>query len=132
MDQHAIILFDGQCNLCNGAVDFVISRDKKKHFRYGSLQSEKGRSLVKQYGMDTGKMDTMILISGNKAYSRSTAALRIAKELGGAWPAMSVFMIVPAPIRDLVYNWIGANRYRWFGKQDTCRLPTPAEQGLFL
>jgi predicted DCC family thiol-disulfide oxidoreductase YuxK len=131
-EPYSIILFDGECNLCNGAVDFVIRRDANHHFRYASLQSAIGRSMLKEHGKNPDILDTIILVSGKKVYMRSSAAIRVCNKLGSLWPLMNVFLIVPSPIRDVVYDWIAKNRYKWFGKRDTCRLPTAEELALFL
>ena len=131
-EPYSSILFDGECNLCNGAVDFVIRRDANHHFRYASLQSEIGRSMLKEHGKNPDILDTIILVSGKKVYMRSSAAIRVCNKLGSLWPLMNVFLIVPSPIRDVVYDWIAKNRYKWFGKRDTCRLPTAEELALFL
>ena len=128
----AIVLFDGVCNLCNGFVQFLIRRDKKRRFLYASLQSEAGRSLIEELGLEAGKMDTVILIDQGKAYTHSDVALRVAGRLGALWPLFQVFYIFPKPLRDAVYNWIARNRYRWFGKRETCMIPTPELKSLFL
>jgi len=127
-----IILFDGVCNLCNGAVQFVIRNDKKKLFRFAALQSEAGIELSKKHKLPTDSMKTFILIENNQVYTRSTAALRVGKMLGGALALGYVFIIVPPVIRDGVYNWIAKNRYRWFGKKESCMIPTPDLRERFL
>jgi predicted DCC family thiol-disulfide oxidoreductase YuxK len=132
MTTGAVILFDGECNLCNGAVDFVVQRDRHRHFRYASLQSDIGIRLLEKHGLDAGKLDTIVLIHGGNVYVRSTAALNIAQKLGKAWPLSGIFFLVPRFIRDYVYDWVAKNRYRWFGKRDTCRMPSPEERALFL
>ncbi len=124
-------MFDGVCNLCNGAVDFVIQRDRKRVFRFAALQSEVGSTLLKQYPQPAD-LDSIVLVLDQRAYVRSGAAIRIARSLGSGWPLLSVFLAVPAPIRDSVYDWIARNRYRWFGRKDTCRLPSAEEKALFL
>lgn len=119
-----IILFDGMCNLCTGSVQFVIKRDKKKIFRFASLQSDIGQQLTA--GVQTAAvMDTFMLYKNGKLYTRSTAALLVAKELSGVWPALSLLMVVPPVLRDSAYNMVAKNRYRWFGKKNECWLPTP-------
>jgi predicted DCC family thiol-disulfide oxidoreductase YuxK len=128
----SVVLFDGVCNLCNGFVQFLIRRDKKRRFLYASLQSEAGRSLIEELGLEAGKMDTVILIDQGKAYTHSDVALRAAGKLGGLWPLFKVFYVFPKPLRDLVYNWIARNRYRWFGKRETCMIPTPELKSRFL
>lgn len=121
----SIILFDGVCNLCNASVNFVIDRDPAAHFRFGALQSEGGRALLAAHDVPDTWLDSIVLIEGDRVYTASDAALRIARRLPGAWSLLWVFRVVPRPIRDAVYNWIARNRYRWFGRQDSCRMPTP-------
>ena len=129
---HKIILFDGVCNLCNGSVQFVIKRDKNRVFRYAALQSAIAQEELKTRNEPLPDIESVILIDGDKVYYRSDAAIRIAKHLGAAWPLMQVFLIVPRFIRDAVYNFIGKNRYKWFGKQESCMIPTPELKNLFL
>ena len=131
-NKHPILLFDGVCNLCNGAVQFVIKNDKNKRFRFAALQSEAGIALSKKYKLPTDRMDTLVFISNNKIYTRSTAALEVAKMLGGFWALMYVFIIVPPFIRDAIYNWVANNRYSWFGKKESCMIPTPELRERFL
>lgn len=128
----AVVLFDGVCNLCNGAVDFIISQDVKGRFLFASLQSEAGQELLKHYGLPGDQFDSMVLLKDNKLYKRSTAALEIAGELPHAWSLLSVFKLIPVPLRDAIYNFIARNRFRFWGKKSTCRLPTPKEQSHFL
>tara|TARA_R100000306_G_C4355599_1_gene132534 strand:- start:475 stop:888 length:414 start_codon:yes stop_codon:yes gene_type:complete len=127
-----IILFDGVCNLCNSSVLFVIKRDKKNRFRFAALQSDAGRRLAKAYGIDTAQTDSIILIEGQDCYAKSSAALRIARELSGAWPLLYGFILVPTSLRNWVYDWVAKNRYRWFGKKDSCMIPTASLQSKFL
>lgn len=127
-DNSKIILFDGVCNLCNGAVNFVIKRDKKNVFKFATLQSEH----AEEFGFDLTKMDSIILIDGDKNYSKSSAALHIARHLSGAYPLLYAFMILPKFIRDWVYDYIAKNRYKWFGKKESCMIPTPELQDKFL
>ncbi|GAA0880552.1 thiol-disulfide oxidoreductase DCC family protein [Algoriphagus jejuensis] len=128
----SVILFDGVCNLCNSSIDFVLKRDKKNRFLVGALQSEKGTKLLSRFDSNPEYLDSLVLIEKDQIYFRSTAALRIAKKLTGLWPLLYGIIIVPAILRDAVYDWIGKNRYRWFGKKNTCRLPSPAEKAKFL
>ena len=123
-NNNPILLFDGVCNLCNGAVQFVIKNDKNKRFRFAALQSEAGIKLSKKYGLPIDKMDTFVVIKNNESYTRSTAALEVANILGGFWSLAYVFIIIPPFIRDTVYNWVAENRYRWFGKKESCMIPT--------
>lgn len=131
-DKYDIILFDGVCNLCNNAVDFVIRRDKYDRFKFGALQDKATRSILREYKINQNYMDSIILIRGDHVFYKSKAALEIARNLGSLWPALYVFSIVPAFIRDPVYDWIAGNRYRWFGKKETCRIPTSIEKQKFL
>lgn len=128
-----IILFDGVCNLCNSAIQFVIKRDKKDVFRYAALQSEIGEQMIAERGIDTSKTDSIILVEPSVAYyTKSDAALEIAKEFDGLWPLFQVFKWIPRPIRDVVYDFVARNRYKWFGRKDQCMIPTPELQAKFL
>jgi len=127
-----IVLFDGVCNLCNGFVQFIIRNDKKEHFHFGALQSAEAQELLKGSPIRPADLDTVIYLRKGKALTRSTAALQILKELGGAWSLMAVFFVVPRFLRDAVYRFIGNNRYRWFGRQESCMLPTPELRARFL
>ncbi len=127
-----IILFDGVCNLCNGAVTFIIKRDKHDRFRYAPLQSEVGKALARKYAIDTSKIDTIILIDEEGYYTKSAAALNIAWHLSGGYPLLYSLMILPAFIRDQMYDGIAQNRYRWFGKRESCMVPTPELKAKFL
>jgi predicted DCC family thiol-disulfide oxidoreductase YuxK len=127
-----IILFDGVCNLCNASINFVIDRDKNRYFRYSALQSESGATFLEKFQMPTSVFNSIILIEGEKYYTRSTAALRIARKMDGLWPLMYGFIIIPPFIRNFVYDFIAKNRYKWFGKEETCRIPTPELKSLFL
>lgn len=131
-ENHKIILFDGVCNLCNASVDFLIRHDKNDIFRFASLQSDIGIELQKKFNLDPEELKTFFLIDGDKYYSRSTAALRAAKELGFPWNLAYIFILVPPFIRNGVYRLISRYRYKWFGKRSTCRLPTPEEKAKFL
>ena len=127
-----IILFDGLCNLCSSSVQFVIKRDAKDYFRFASLQSSFGQSQLKKYGLPINLIYSIILIKDGVVYQKSSAALEIAKSLNGLWPAFYIFIIVPPFIRDWVYDIISKNRYVWFGKKDSCIIPTVALKSKFL
>lgn len=127
-----IILFDGVCNLCNGSVIFMIKRDKKDVLRYAALQTEIGQKMVEKYNIDTSKIDSIILIDNDKYYYKSTAALRIARHLTGAYPLLAVFLIFPVFMRDWIYDIIARNRYKWFGKKESCMIPTPELKSKFI
>lgn len=127
-----IILFDGVCNLCNGAVTFIIKRDKHDRFRYAPLQSEVGKALARKHAIDTSSIDTIILIDEDQYYTKSAAALVIARHLSGGYPFLYGLMILPSFIRDGLYDIIAKNRYRWFGKRESCMVPTPELKAKFL
>jgi predicted DCC family thiol-disulfide oxidoreductase YuxK len=127
-----IILFDGVCNLCNNSVVFIIKRDKKDVFRFAAIQSDEGEKLIKEHNIDTSKTDSIILIEENKYSVKSTAALKIAKYLKGGYPLLYGFIILPVFFRNWVYDIIAKNRYKWFGKKDSCMIPTPELKSKFL
>ena len=128
----AVIMFDGVCNLCNASVNFVIDRDSDRYFRYAPLQSDAGQRFLKKHGKSVSDFDSVILDEGDRFFTQSTAALRIARKLDGAWPLLYGFIIIPPFLRNLVYNIIARNRYKWFGRKDECRIPTPELKSLFL
>jgi predicted DCC family thiol-disulfide oxidoreductase YuxK len=127
-----IILFDGVCNLCNSSVQFILRRDKAGKFLFASLQSPVGQQYLQKFGLPADELHSFILIENGKAYSRSSAALRVLRQLGGGWKLFYAFRILPAFIRDGVYNLIARHRYRWFGKRESCWLPTPELKSRFL
>ena len=127
-----IVLFDGVCNLCNGAVTFIIRNDPNRRFRFAALQSPVGQALLQRFGLPTETLNTFVLIEGDRAFTKSTAALRSARLLGSLWPLAFVLIVVPRPVRDLCYDLIGKNRYRIFGKREACMLPTPDLKARFL
>jgi len=131
-DQHPIILFDGVCNMCDGFVQFVMKRDRASAFRFAPLQSEAGQALLEHFGLDGNALDTVVLIENGNFYTKSTAPLRTAKRIGGAWTLAYAFMILPKALRDWGYDFIAKNRYRWFGEKDSCMLPTPEVRARFL
>lgn len=120
-----IILFDGLCNLCDAAVQFVIQHDKKDLFRFVALQSELGQEILKHIGINPANIDSVILYEpGIAYYYKSTAAIEIAKSLGGFWHLGTAFRIIPTGIRNQLYDYIAKNRYKWYGKKETCFIPT--------
>lgn len=127
----ALVLFDGVCNFCNSSVNFVMDRDKGRVFRFASLQSQAGQQVLAQHPLPP-ETDSIVLVEDGKAYTFSTAALRITRKLSGLWPLLYVFILVPRVLRDLVYKFIAANRYRWFGRQEACRLPSAEDRERFL
>lgn len=121
---HAIVLFDGVCHLCTHTVQFIIKRDPQGYFQFASLQSETGRRLLQAHGMPLDTMDTFVLIEGSRRLTRSDAAIRVAKHLSGCWSLFRVLALMPKRLRDWSYTAIVRNRYRWFGKRETCMVPT--------
>jgi len=128
----AVVLFDGVCTLCNRTVDFILRHDRARRFRYGSLQSSAGRTLLEKFNLPTDRLEAIVVIDRGQFYTKSDAALRIARELDNPWPFLTILHVVPRGIRNRVYDWIARHRYAWFGKKDTCRIPTDAEKQLFL
>lgn len=127
-----LILFDGVCNFCNFWVNFIIDRDEKDLFRFASLQSDFGQSILKNLNLSTKDFDTFVLIEGKKCFIKSTAALKVVKDISGWLKILYPFIILPEFIRDLVYNLIAKNRYKIFGKSEICRIPSEVEKQKFL
>lgn len=128
-----IILFDGVCNLCDAAVQFVIEHDKKDHFRFVALQSELGQQILKHIGINTANIDSVILYEpGIAYYYKSAAALEIARNLGGIFHFGTVFKLIPTGIRNQLYDYIAKNRYKWYGKKENCLVPTAENKSKFL
>jgi predicted DCC family thiol-disulfide oxidoreductase YuxK len=130
------ILFDGVCNLCNGFVQFVIRHDPARRFRFAALQSDAGQALLRGHGLAAAAVATdpesVLLLSGGRLYSHSDAVLRIARGLGGIWRLAAVGRILPRTWRDALYRLVARHRYHWFGRQESCLLPTPALKARFL
>ncbi|MGB5362746.1 MAG: thiol-disulfide oxidoreductase DCC family protein [Aureibaculum sp.] len=124
IENKSIIFFDGVCNLCNNSVQFIIKRDKYKRFLYASLQSDAARDILLQFKIKNSYLDSIILVENGKLYQKSTAILKIAKELNGFCHLNYGFIIIPKSIRDYVYGIIAKNRYKWFGKRSVCMIPT--------
>ena len=131
-DGHDIVLYDGVCNYCNASVRFVIARDPGGRYRFAALQSDVGKSLLADHQLPAESMETVVLIEGGEVYTRSTAALRVARRLSGVWSLLYVFIILPRPIRDWCYGIFARNRYRWFGRTDVCQIPSPEVRQRFL
>lgn len=119
-----VLLFDGVCNLCNATVNFVIDADREGRIRFASLQSAAGARLLGDVGLNTQYLDSLVFIEGGRAFVASDGAVRIARYLGWPWRALRVFEWVPRVLREPVYHWVARNRYRWFGRQESCRMPT--------
>lgn len=126
------MLFDGVCTLCNRTVDFIIRHDRARRFRYGSLQSGKGRILLEKFNLPQDRLDSIVVIDAGRVYRKSEAALHIARELNAPWRFAAVLRVLPRGLRDGIYDWVARHRYAWFGKRKTCRVPTEAEKQLFL
>ncbi len=123
VEQQPLILFDGMCNFCDSAVNFIIARDKKMHFWFAALQSNAAKAVLSKYDMDPTALTSFIFIDKNKAYLKSAAALKVCNQLPWYWKWTQVFWVVPAFLRDWVYSFIARNRYKWFGKKDQCMVP---------
>jgi predicted DCC family thiol-disulfide oxidoreductase YuxK len=134
MSGMSIVLFDGVCNLCNGSVLFIIDRDPRQRFRFAPLQSEFAVNLLASLGEGVPEpgADSLVLVEDGTVYQRSDAALRIARNLRAPWPLLWMGSIVPRALRDRVYDFIARNRYRWLGREESCRIPTPALRERFL
>lgn len=129
----SIILFDGICNLCNASVQFTIKRDKKKVFLFASLQSDAATKILLQLNQKSfNNYDSIILIENEKVYHKSGAVLRIAKNLDGLIKFFYLFIVIPKPLRDFIYDFVAKNRYKWFGKKSTCMIPNKAIADRFL
>ena len=127
-----LVLFDGVCNFCDAAVDFILARARSGRFRFASLQGSTARGLAERIGPLPATPNSIVLVTGAIIYTESSAALRILAGLGGCWCLALGLLVVPAAIRDRVYRWFARNRYRWFGKRDTCRVPEPHERARLL
>ncbi|MBW5448097.1 DUF393 domain-containing protein [Cohnella sp. CFH 77786] len=130
-DKKAIILFDGVCNFCNSSVQFIINRDPQGYFYFASMQGKKGQEILHDYKLD-GYFGSFVLIDQGRPYLKSSAALRIFRHLSGLWKIGYLLLIIPSPMRDMVYNFIAKNRYKWFGKRDRCMIPTVEIRSRFL
>jgi predicted DCC family thiol-disulfide oxidoreductase YuxK len=132
--EHAnrLVLFDGVCNFCNFWIQFALKHDKKGKLKFGSLQGTTAQQILPQYNIDPAVLTSVIFIEDGTAYRESTAALKVCKFLDGGWKLLYVFIIIPAFLRDGLYKWIGRNRYKWFGKQESCMLPTPEQRARFV
>jgi len=132
MNSHPVILFDGVCNLCSAAVQFVIKHDRRQHFRFASLQGDFGQQVLAANQLPAQHFDSFILLENERIYTRSAAALRVVKQLDGGWSLLYALTIVPPFIRNGVYDIVARKRYQWFGKKEACWIPTPELKSLFL
>lgn len=127
-----ILLFDGVCNLCSSSVQFVLTHNKKENVKFASLQSEFASNALSNSNLPTNYLNSLVLLENGKTYVKSDAALRLTKHLNGLWKLAGVLQIVPTFIRNLVYDWIANNRYRWYGKKEVCWIPEPKWKDRFL
>ncbi len=130
--QGPLVLFDGVCNLCNRSVNFILDHDRHKRFHFAALQSDAGQAVLRHFGLRTDDFDTAVLVEHGRAYTKSSAALRIARNLGGWWSLLALLLTIPPLLRDAAYDLLARNRYRWFGKAESCRVPTPEIRDRFL
>ncbi|MBX3347317.1 MAG: DUF393 domain-containing protein [Nitrospira sp.] len=127
-----LILFDGVCNWCNAWVNFSMAHDPDRQFKFGTLQSELGERILCDLDLSTTNYETFLLLEGGHVSTKSTAALRVLRQLSGWWPLYYLCVLVPVPLRDVVYDCVARHRYRWMGRAATCRVPTPEERDRFL
>ena len=132
MNTQPVILFDGVCNFCNSAVTFTIKRNRKANIFFAAMQSAAGQKILEQHHLPADDMKSFIFIENGIVYKQSTGALKVCRHLRGLWPLCYGFIIIPKFIRDGVYNWIAKNRYKWFGKKESCMIPTPETKARFL
>lgn len=127
-----LILFDGVCNWCNAWVNFAIAHDPAGRLKFGTLQSEPAQRILHDLHMPTTDYQTVLLLEGCRVYAKSTAALRVIRQFSRWWPLYYVGVLVPAPLRDVVYDFVARHRYQWMGRTATCRIPTQEERGRFV
>jgi len=127
-----IVLFDGVCNLCNGTVQCIIKNDSKQRFRFAALQSDKAKTLLEANGIQNSVIDSVVLVVDGRAWVKSDAVLQISRRLGGLWPICYVGVVIPRRLRDSLYDFVAKNQYQWFGKEQSCWLPTPELRQRFL
>ena len=132
VEAQRVVLFDGVCNLCNSSVNFISDRDKKQLFKFAALQSKAAAELLKNSPVDPTDLDSVVLVEGDNVYTESTAVLRISRFFGVPYNLGYLAMIIPRPVRDFFYKLVAKNRYKMFGKQDACRVPTPELKARFL
>lgn len=131
-ENKSLILFDGVCNLCNSSVNFIIKHDPKELFLFASLQSDAAKEILLQLNEEKIKMDSILLIEEGEIFEKSSAALRISKKLNKGFKLLYIFIVLPKPIRNFVYDYIAKNRYKWYGKKDSCMIPTPELKQRFI
>lgn len=127
-----LVFFDGVCNLCNSSVNYFIKKDRKNKLKFASLQSDAAKKILLHFGVQKIDLKSIIVLNNGKLYSKSSAIIEILRELGGIYKILLIFWIIPKPIRDFVYQFIADNRYKWFGKKETCMIPTPELKEKFI
>lgn len=127
-----LVLFDGVCNLCNGSVRFLLRRDRRGRFRFAALQSAAGQAALRRHSLSSTQLTTIVAIENGRAWTESAAALLLARRLPWPWPLLAAFTLVPRPLRDALYAWVSRHRYRWFGRRESCMLPSPELADRFL
>ena len=130
--ENPLVFFDGVCNFCNYWVNFAIQRDPRKRLRFSPLQGETARRLLPEYGIDHSANSSVLLLENGKLYRSSAAVLRIYRHLSGGWRLMYGLIVIPAFMRNALYNWVAKHRYKWFGRREVCRIPSEAEKAQFL
>ncbi|MFK7934333.1 MAG: thiol-disulfide oxidoreductase DCC family protein [Saprospiraceae bacterium] len=128
---HPILLYDGVCTFCNAAAQFILQRDPEGVIHYASLQSELGQNLLDHFQLSKD-LDTVILIENNQTYDKTDVTIRIGQHLGGVYKIANLLRLFPKSMRNRVYDWIARNRYNWFGKKETCPIPTADVRARFL
>ena len=127
-----LVLYDGTCGLCSRSVQLILRHDRRGRFRFAALQSDAGRALLRRHGLPVDQLDSVVLVEGGRAYTKSRAALRIARGMDAPWPALRALAVVPRPVADFVYDRVARSRYRLFGRQESCMIPTPEIRSRFL
>ena len=127
-----VIVFDGVCNWCNAWVNFTIAHDPHGTFKFGTLQSERAQQILQELQLSSENFETFLLLEGTHVFTKSTAALRVVRQLSGFWPLFYLCIVIPRPLRDAVYDFVARHRYQWMGKADTCRVPSPNERARFV
>jgi predicted DCC family thiol-disulfide oxidoreductase YuxK len=121
---HTVLLFDGECNLCNSTVNFILEKDKKGKIKFASLQSETGKQLSRESSVTTSNLSSVVLIHNKQVFTKSDVVLQVSIILGGVWKLLALTRVIPRPIRNWIYDLIAKNRYKWFGKTNQCKLPS--------
>lgn len=130
--KYPVLLFDGVCNLCNRWVQWVLLHDRQQRFRFAALQSETGQRLLLHAGLSAQNLDTVVLVDGDRIFTRSDVALAVVQRIGGIWALFAVLKVIPRPVRDALYDLVARYRYRWFGKKQSCMIPQPEWKDRFL